>query len=102
MPSPQQAIYIVLRQIPHGKVVSYGQVAELAGLGRAARLVGQTLKQLPSDTDLPWHRVINSQGKIAFPAGSEPFKRQLERLEAEGICVAAGKVSLQQYRWNPL
>lgn len=102
MSSPQQAIYLVLRQIPHGKVVSYGQVAELAGLGRAARLVGRTLKNLPEDSDLPWHRVINSQGKISFPADSDAFHRQVSRLQAEGINVNAGRISMRQYRWNPL
>ncbi|KPA98464.1 putative methylated DNA-protein cysteine methyltransferase, partial [Pseudomonas asplenii] len=50
------ALYLTLDQVPEGKVVTYGQLAELAGLGRAARWVGRTLSQLPADTRLPWHR----------------------------------------------
>ena len=57
------ALYSVLGQVPPGKVVSYGQLAELAGLGRAARWVGRTLGQLPVDTRLPWHRVLAAGGR---------------------------------------
>jgi methylated-DNA-protein-cysteine methyltransferase-like protein len=56
-----------LAQVPEGKVVSYGQLAELAGLGRAARWVGRTLSQLPGDTKLPWHRVLGAGGRISLP-----------------------------------
>ncbi|MGP6270058.1 MGMT family protein, partial [Pseudomonas paraeruginosa] len=52
----REALYLVLAQVPPGRVVSYGQLAEMAGLGRAARWVGRTLGQLPADTRLPWHR----------------------------------------------
>ena len=66
----KQRIYAVLAAIPAGVVVSYGQVAELAGLPRAARLVGRTLSALPDDTQLPWHRVVNASGKISMPCDS--------------------------------
>ncbi|MCG8316271.1 MAG: MGMT family protein [Pseudomonadales bacterium] len=56
--------------IPAGKVASYGTIARLCGYATYARYVGTVLKQLPADTRLPWHRVINSKGEIAFPAGS--------------------------------
>lgn len=66
----REALYLVLAQVPPGQVVSYGQLAELAGLGRAARWVGRTLSQLPVDTRLPWHRVLGAGGRISLPADS--------------------------------
>ena len=63
----KSAIYLALKSVPAGKVVTYGQLAKIAGLPGAARLVGTTLCQLPENTDLPWHRVINAQGKISMP-----------------------------------
>lgn len=93
-------IWQVVSQIPEGKVASYGQVAELAGLPRAARLVGNVLKKLPPDTKLPWHRVINSQGKISFPYNSPGYKRQKALLESEGITLLNDKVVMKYYRWQ--
>lgn len=90
-------ICLALAQVPSGRVVTYGGLAELAGLPRAARLVGQTLRKLPKDTRLPWHRVINAQGRISLP---EPAAhRQLERLQREGITPVNGKVDLGHYGW---
>ena len=90
-------IFLALAQVPSGRVVTYGGLAELAGLPRAARLVGHTLKKLPKDTTLPWHRVLNAQGKISLP---EPgYQRQKERLEAEGVVLIRGKVDLAHYGW---
>ncbi|MCQ3831072.1 MGMT family protein [Microbulbifer elongatus] len=90
-------IFLALARVPRGRVVTYGKLAELAGLPRAARLVGHTLRKLPGDTTLPWHRVINAQGKISLPPpGSQ---RQKERLEAEGVVLISGKVDLARYGW---
>lgn len=96
-PDPKVLIWQVVSEIPSGKVASYGQVAEMAGLGRAARLVGRTLASLPVDTQLPWHRVINSQGKITHPDAA----KQIERLRAEGVHITGGKITLKNYRWEP-
>ncbi|WP_226667455.1 MGMT family protein [Microbulbifer aggregans] len=88
---------LALAQVPYGRVVTYGKLAELAGMPRAARLVGQTLRKLPKDTRLPWYRVINAQGRISLP---EPAAgRQRERLEKEGIVPIKGKIALQHYGW---
>ena len=95
-----QIIWTVVAQIPKGKVATYGQIAELSGLARGARQVGYALKQLASDTKIPWHRVINSQGKISFPVGSEAFLRQKELLEKEEVLVLGNRVSLQVFRWK--
>ena len=97
----EQRIYAVLAAIPWGMVVTYGQVAELAGLPRAARLVGRTLRLLPKESNLPWHRVINASGNISMPPDSEGFKRQKARLQEEGLVVKGNRISLAQYRWRP-
>ena len=97
---PEQRIYAVLAAIPSGVVVTYGQVAELAGLPRAARLVGRTLRHLPADSTLPWHRVINAAGKISLPLDSGSGKRQIARLQEEGLVVKGGRISLSKYRWR--
>ncbi|MBN8432180.1 MGMT family protein [Microbulbifer salipaludis] len=90
-------ICLALAQVPVGRVVTYGGLAELAGLPRAARLVGQTLRRLPRDTRLPWHRVINAQGKISLP---EPAaQRQWTLLREEGVTPVKGKVDLSHYGW---
>jgi methylated-DNA-protein-cysteine methyltransferase-like protein len=94
-------IYETIRDIPRGSVASYGQVAEVAGIPRGARQVGWALRQLPSDHDVPWHRVITASGRIAFPKGSAAFRRQRALLTAENIAVIAGRVDMQKYRWQP-
>ena len=91
-------LYTLLASIPKGKVVTYGQAANLIGLPRRARWVGKMLKQLPKDSRLPWHRVINAQGKISLPLTRG--QTQAERLRAEGVIVTQeGKISLKQYGW---
>ena len=97
----REKIWQIVALIPEGKVATYGQVAELAGLPRMARAVGRTLSQLPEDTQLPWHRVINARGMISFPFDSPAYKRQRERLEAEGITLLNGKVRLRDQQWQP-
>lgn len=89
----------VLAAVPRGTVITYGDLAAMAGYPRAARLAGQTLRKLPRDTKLPWHRVINAQGRISLP---EPRAHtQREKLEREGIVLLNGKVDLVRYRWQP-
>lgn len=95
-------IYAVVRRIPRGRVATYGQVAELAGLGGHARQVGYALHVLPAGTALPWHRVLNAAGKVSLRAvpGAELTQRQL--LEREGIGFdLRGRVRLSAVRWKP-
>ena len=94
-------IYDTIRDIPQGRVASYGQVAEIAGVPRGARQVGWALKNLPRGEDVPWHRVITASGKIAFAAGSMQFEKQAKLLAQEGIAVVAGRVDMPRYRWEP-
>lgn len=94
-------IYEVIRRVPEGKVVTYGQVASLAGLPGHARQVGYALHSSRPDDDLPWHRVINAKGEVS--PRSEPGYEGLQRamLEAEGVVFnSAGRISLKTYRWQ--
>lgn len=94
-------IYAVVRRIPRGRVATYGQVAELAGLPGHARQVGYALHALPSATALPWHRVINASGGVSLRAspGAELTQRQL--LEEEGVEFdLGGRVRLAKVQWR--
>ncbi|MDY7561795.1 MGMT family protein [Pseudomonas sp. 10B1] len=95
-------LYLALNQVPEGKVVSYGQLAAMAGLGRAARWVGRTLSQLPDGTSLPWHRVVAASGIIRLPAGSVSGDEQRARLRAEGIMVLNNRIDMQRHGWRPI
>ncbi|MGD2117196.1 MAG: MGMT family protein [Chromatiales bacterium] len=97
---PNEIIWQIVASIPKGKVATYGQVARLAGFPNHAHYVGSVLKQLPKGSKLPWHRVINAQGKISFPQGSDAFNRQRRLLEAEGMVFVGNKLSLSTYGWQ--
>lgn len=98
-----EKIYGVVRLIPFGKVATYGQIAELAGYGGKARLVGYALFRVGEGSDVPWQRVINAKGQVSesvFRNGSDFFQRSL--LEEEGIKLdEQQKVDFKQYRWHP-
>lgn len=96
-------IYGVVRRIPRGRVATYGQVAILAGLARQPRLVGYAMHSLPNGTDVPWHRVINAQGRVSTRSGGGAgANRQRVLLEAEGLEFdAAGRISLARHGWKP-
>lgn len=102
--STYEAIYQVVRLIPTGKVATYGQIADLAGLSGQARLVGYALYRVDMEhSDIPWQRVINAKGEVShspFRRGSDYAQRSL--LEAEGIQFNAhDKIDLHQYLWRP-
>jgi methylated-DNA-protein-cysteine methyltransferase-like protein len=97
--SVPEMILAAVRRIPRGKVCTYGNVAEVAGLPRRARLVGTVLRQTPSARGLPWFRVINAGGRISFPTGSDAYARQRHKLEAEGVVFVGGRVDLRRYGW---
>ena len=92
-------IYDVIAQIPKGKVATYKQVANLAGLAGHARMVGYALNKTPDYLNLPWHRVINSQGKISYSisrGGHDDLQKQL--LIEEGIVFSKkGVIDLNKY-----
>ncbi len=87
----------VIQSIPYGKVMTYGQVAALAGNPRAARQVVRVLHTMSRKEKLPWHRVVNRNGEIRLPHG-QGFEEQKAFLEAEGIEVeSSGRVNLNQF-----
>ncbi|MFZ3185664.1 MAG: MGMT family protein [Pseudomonas sp.] len=97
----REALYLSLAQVPSGCVVSYGQLAAMAGLGRAARWVGRTLSQLPEGSTLPWHRVITANGHLSLPQGSLSGDEQRQRLREEGICLTNDRVDMRRHGWRP-
>ena len=95
--SLKEIIWQLVAAIPKGKIATYGQIAKAAGYPGHARYVGTTLKNLPKDTKLPWHRVINAQGRLSFPIDSQAYLKQKSRLEAEGVTFINGKICLKIY-----
>lgn len=95
-----ELIYDVVKQIPRGKVATYGQVAALAGNKRWSRVVGYALHVNPDPENIPCHRVVNRDGEVsrAFAFGGE--NRQIALLESEGVKVEGIRVNLKEYRWQ--
>jgi methylated-DNA-protein-cysteine methyltransferase-like protein len=98
-----QLIYAVVRRIPRGRVATYGQVAALAGFPRQPRLAGYALHALRDASAVPWHRVLNAQGRLSLMrSGGGAGLTQRLRLEQEGVqFTAAGRVDLKEYGWRP-
>jgi len=98
--SVYQRIYAWVRRIPSGRVATYGQIAAKID-GCSARMVGYAMAALPRGTNVPWHRVINSQGAISPRHRGEGAQRQRFLLEKEGVAFnAGGRVDLKAVRWN--
>lgn len=95
-------IYEVVKLIPYGKVATYGQIADLAGLVGKPRVVGYALYRVVSDMEIPWHRVINAKGEVSRSSlrdGNDDLQQSL--LESEGIVFNKRKLNLSVYRWQP-
>jgi len=91
----------MVRKVPRGRVATYGQIAELAGLEGHARQVGYALHNLPAKSNVPWHRVINAKGEISARTGGDSHELQRLLLEAEGVEFdAKGRMDLERYRWK--
>ena len=101
--SIRERIYAQVRKIPRGKVATYGQIASLAGLEGQARQVGYAMAAIPSSSAIPWHRVINAQGRVSMRSegpGGSIIQQQL--LEREGVVFDdGGRVALARFRWKP-
>jgi methylated-DNA-protein-cysteine methyltransferase related protein len=80
-----QEVYKIVRKIPVGKVMTYGQVAARVSSPRAARVVGFALRALPDNSNVPWQRVINSKGMISIENMAHPQEEQADLLVSEGI-----------------
>lgn len=100
MTSFTESVIKVIKSIPSGKVMTYGQIARAAGSPRAARQVVRILHSMSEKYNLPWHRVINSKGEIGFN-DEDLFFTQKTLLEEEGIEFKSEKsVSLEQFQWK--
>ena len=96
-----EKIYSVVRQIPEGKVSTYGQIARLAGNPKWARVVGYALHVNPAFGEIPCHRVVNREGRTApaFAFGGSDVQRAM--LESEGVAFRPdGTVDLKEYLWD--
>ena len=94
-------VYELVRQIPPGRVMNYGQIAMVLGDGYTARTVGYVMHGADNDS-VPWQRVINSQGKCSTGRLTIPINLQQELLEAEGIEFnAAGRCDMSKFQWWP-
>ena len=98
----KRQLYAWLAQIPVGRVVTYGQLAGLIGRTNGARWIGRQLSHLPKGSALPWHRVLNAQGRSSLPLDTVGLNRQLRLLAREGVEVTLSRVSLARYRWDPI
>ena len=97
----ESQLYAWMAQIPRGRVVTYGQLARLIGLPKGARWVGRQMGRLPRGSRLPWHRVINAQGRSSIPVDASGWNRQLRLLKREGVAVVDGRIALQRFQWDP-
>jgi len=101
--SRYERFYAVIRRIPVGRVATYGQIAELAGLPGHARQVGYALYALHAHSGVPWHRVVNARGRLSLgTVVPEGDVEQRIRLEIEGVEFDAdGRIDLGRYQWRP-
>jgi methylated-DNA-protein-cysteine methyltransferase-like protein len=96
-----QKVIRLVKKIPRGKVASYGQIAALAGKSHASRGVSWILYSCAEKYELPWHRIVNSKGKISFPSGSPQHMLQTERLMGEGIVfLESGAIQMARFQWK--
>jgi methylated-DNA-protein-cysteine methyltransferase-like protein len=97
----RESVLEIVALVPRGRLVSYGQVAAMAGYPRAARQVGWVLHGLPRGTELPWQRVVNAAGHVPSKGREIEAMEQIARLRAEGVDVGDdGAMDLELYRWG--
>jgi methylated-DNA-protein-cysteine methyltransferase related protein len=94
-------IWKTVQAVPFGKVASYGQIADLAGLPGRARLVGKSLGLAPHSMQLPWYRILRSSGQLAFEKGSAQAEKQKGLLQQEEVVVFNNRVKLKDFGWQP-
>jgi methylated-DNA-protein-cysteine methyltransferase-like protein len=98
-PKYRERVYAIVRRIPSGRVMTYGQIAELLGEGYTPRTVGFCMHSSPENT--PWHRVLNAQGKTSTGKIVLPHDKQQLMLEYEGVVFENGRCDLQKYLFIP-
>lgn len=95
-----EKIYRVVKQIPYGRVATYGQVAVLAGNRRWSRVVGYALHSNPDPDTIPCYRVVNRHGEVSEAFAFGGGNRQIDLLKAEGVECINGRVDLETYQWE--
>jgi len=95
-----ESIFDVVRSVPKGRVVTYGQIADF--VGRCSPLmVGFAMAAVPFDSDVPWHRVVNRHGRISSRGDGDGEQIQKALLEAEGVCFdEKGRIDLEPFQWK--
>ena len=92
-------VWDAVGRIPKGKVATYGEIARLCGFPGHARVVGYALHNLPHGSNIPWHRVINAQGKISFPRRNDHYQKQRSLLEGEGVVFVKERIDVSIHGW---
>jgi methylated-DNA-protein-cysteine methyltransferase-like protein len=96
----RERVYKLVRQIPRGRVMTYGQIAVILGKGYTPRTVGFVMHGA-DERQTPWHRVINSQGRCSTGGIVLPADKQQRMLEAEGVKFISNKCDLETFTWQP-
>ena len=96
----REQVYRILQSIPSGRVVTYGQIAEMLGNKHFARAVGNILHANPDGEKYPCYKVVNSKGFLSHQYAFGGIEKQKEKLEADGIEVIDCKVNLNKYQWS--
>jgi len=96
----RERVYKLVRRIPRGRVMTYGQIAVILGEGYTPRTVGFVMHGA-NEEQTPWHRVINSQGRCSTGGVVLPADKQQRMLEAEGVKFTGGKCDLETFIWRP-
>jgi methylated-DNA-protein-cysteine methyltransferase-like protein len=96
-PESYLTIWKAVKGVRKGRVATYGQIAKICELRGHARLVGYALHNLPANSGVPWHRIINSKGMISLPRHTGGYERQKKLLEREGIVFKNEKIDLAKY-----
>jgi methylated-DNA-protein-cysteine methyltransferase related protein len=93
------AVYKLVKQIPRGRVITYGALAKALRLRGGARTAGRAMAATPSGKGIPWHRVVGDHGKLLIP---EPYgSLQRKMLQSEGVELVEFRVNLKKYLWVP-
>ena len=103
-PTFDQSVWLFIEQIPHGRLATYVQIADLIGAWGGARQVGWALRRLQLSSDVPWHRVVNAKGQISMsPSREGGGWMQRDLLIKEGIPVdPEGGLPLKRFLWRPV
>ena len=92
-------VYRLVKQIPRGRVITYGQLARALRLRGGARAAGRAMAACPAGRGIPWHRVVGAGGRILLREPTASLQRRL--LESEGTRLVGGRVDLARHRWSP-